>query len=422
MDLNILLLTSRASEVEDSMIKDNNESALIVDSSKKNSNKLLNCVRCGNCKALCPTYIEDSSEGMSARGRIALIEKFFGDELKFSKNLDDKIFSCILCGSCNKLCPLGINVTDTIYEARNQIKDFNKKRKFLGLGIRLGLKKASNSFRVLKFLDTMNELIPVFRIYPFNIIKKMDIILPDSMLKEKGTIFRASKPKGRIAVFVGCSVNFLYPNIGKSLIEILNIMNYDVILPTGEACCGSPLMGLGFKEDAAEMAERNIKAFKKLNVEAVIGLCPTCIDFIKNGYKELFGDAINNAIEVSQFFSELQPSALSPKPQKVIYHDPCHSIYRLNVSAEPRKILQSIGFNIIDSERGCCGFGGIFRLLYQKLSEDILEKRVEEYKKADMIVTSCPNCILQLKSRINYKPIKHIAEIINEYIKIKTPN
>lgn len=380
------------------------------------------CVKCGSCKALCPTYIEDVTEGMSARGRVVLLEKFHEGKLEPSKKLDERIFSCMLCGACNKLCPLGINVTDAMYEARNRLRDFNKKRRFLGLGIRLGLKKASNSFRILKFFETINEMLPVFRIYPFSAIKRMDITLPDSALRDGMSIFRVSKPRGRIAIFAGCSVNFIYPNIGRSLIESLNVMNYDVVLPKGEVCCGAPLMGLGRREDAVEMAERNMNAFKKLNVEAVIGLCPTCIDSIKNGYRSLIGDGIDNAVEVSQFFSKLQPSAFSPQPSKVIYHDPCHSIYGLDVSVEPRQILRSMGFHLMDSERGCCGFGGTFRLLYQELSEGILEKRIEEYKRADMIVTSCPNCILQLRSRIKDRPVRHIAEVINECIRIKACN
>ncbi len=392
-----------------------------MENSIHNTPSLL-CVKCGSCKALCPTYIEDVTEGMSARGRIVLLEKFHEGKLEPAKKLDERIFSCMLCGACNKLCPIGINVTDAMYEARNRLRDFNKKRRFLGLGIRLGLKKASNSFRILKFLETINEMLPIFQIYPFSAIKRMDVTLPDSALRDGMSIFRVSKPRGRIAIFAGCSVNFIYPTIGRSLIESLNAMNYDVVLPKGEVCCGAPLMGLGRREDAVEMAERNMNAFKKLNVEAVIGLCPTCIDSIKNAYRSLIGDGIDNAVEVSQFFSKLQPSAFSPQPSKVIYHDPCHSIYGLDVSVEPRQILRSMGFHLMSSERGCCGFGGTFRLLYQELSEGILGKRIEEYKRADMIVTSCPNCILQLRSRIKDRPVKHIAEVINECIRIKACN
>ncbi len=390
------------------------------------------CVKCGSCKALCPTYAEDVTEGMSARGRVILLKNFYEGGLDPSNKLNDRIFSCILCGACNKLCPLGINVTDAIYEGRKNLKEFSKKRRLFSLGVRFGLKRASNSFRIFKFLETVNEIIPVYKLYPFNVIKRMDIRFPDSALRDGVSIFKASKPKGRIAVFTGCSVNFLYPDIGRSLINSLNAMNYDVVLPKGEVCCGAPLMGLGLKEDAAEMAERNINAFKRLNVESVIGLCPTCVHFIKNEYKGIFGEAIENAVEVSEFFSSefgvRSPELLNSKlltqnsPFRVVYHDPCHSMYSLNVRSEPRQILKSLGFSLMDSESGCCGFGGTFRLLYQELSEGMLEKRVEEYKKADMIITSCPNCILQLRSRIKDRPVKHIVEAINETMKFKTYN
>ncbi|HAK88702.1 MAG TPA: hypothetical protein DCP24_06510, partial [Nitrospiraceae bacterium] len=53
------------------------------------------CVRCGSCKAVCPTYAEDASEGMSARGRVVLMEKFRCGELSPSKKLEDALFSCV---------------------------------------------------------------------------------------------------------------------------------------------------------------------------------------------------------------------------------------------------------------------------------------------------------------------------------------
>ncbi|HCL81717.1 MAG TPA: hypothetical protein DHW81_05680 [Nitrospiraceae bacterium] len=254
----------------------------------------------------------------------------------------------------------------------------------------------------------------------------MGLRFPDAALKDGMSIFKVSRPKGRIAVFAGCAANFIYPGTATALIESLNAMNYEVVLPKGEVCCGAPLMGLGLKEDAAEMADRNVKNFKKLNVEAVIGLCPTCVHFIKNEYKKLVGESIDIAMEISQFLSSELVSSKLKAPQtglrknsklRVVYHDPCHSLYNLNIRPEPREILRSIGFNVVDSSGGCCGFGGAFRLLYQGLSEGILEQRIEDYKNADVIVTSCPNCVLQLRSKIKDKPVRHIAEVIREAMK-----
>jgi glycolate oxidase iron-sulfur subunit len=364
--------------------------------------------------------MEDTNEGMSARGRIVLLRKFSDGEVAPSEILDKRIFSCILCGACNTLCPLGINITDSIYKGRKSLRGFSRKRRLFSFGVRFALKRHYRGLRLLKALESISRIFPISRVQPFKAIKKIGISFPDSSLRDSVSIFKAHKahrPKGRIAVFAGCSANFLYPNIGRSLIYSLNNINYDVVLPKGEVCCGAPLLGLGLEEDAAELAERNMETFKKLNVEAVVGLCPTCVHFIRTKYRMLVGDRIDNALEASQFLSSelgVRSSELINSKLRVVYHDPCHSVYNLNVSKEPRQILKSMGFNLIDSDRGCCGFGGTFRLLYQELSEALLNRRVEEYKKADMIVTSCPNCILQLKSKIKDKQVKHVIELIKE--------
>src|ERR1035437_1088449 len=85
------------------------------------SSELQNCVRCGNCKALCPTHIEFANEGMSARGRIELATSFLSDEIDPSDILDDRIFTCLLCGYCDNSCPRGISVTRAVYEARRKL-------------------------------------------------------------------------------------------------------------------------------------------------------------------------------------------------------------------------------------------------------------------------------------------------------------
>lgn len=364
---------------------------------------------------------------MSARGRVVLMEKFRDGELAPSKKLEDALFGCVLCGACDKLCPLGVSVTDAICDARERLSSSNKKRRILNFIAKAGFKRTPETFKIFKFIEGMGEIVPIFKVKPFKTIRTMGLRFQDAALREGMSIFKVSRPKGRIAVFSGCTANFLYPSMGMALIESLNMMNYEVVLPKGEVCCGAPLMGLGLKDDAAEMAERNLASFKKLNAEAVVSLCPTCVHFIKNEYKKLAGESIDIAMEISQFLSlesgigSSGPvnSKLKAKNSKlrVVYHDPCHSLYNLNAGPEPREILRSIGFNVVDSSGGCCGFGGSFRLLYQDLSEGILGQRIEDYKKADMIVTSCPNCILQLRSKIKDKPVRHIAEVIKESIK-----
>jgi len=396
-------------------------------------NDISDCVHCGKCKASCPTYIENPTEIMGARGRVALLRKFNEGEITATKRLYDSVFSCILCEACNKSCPLGIRISDAVYIGRKSLRNYDKKRLLVNHLIKLAFKNPFITFKLLKILKIISSLPRAENLYLIGHLKRLGITIPDSQFRGKTSVFRARNPRGRLAIFSGCVVNGIYPYYGRSLVNILNSLRYDVIIPPGEVCCGAPLLELGSEKDAARMAEINIEAFKNLNVEAVISLCPTCVHFIKNIYKRQIGDCIDNALDISQFLTgrfsgmpELSKDRLTENPaasfinpgSNCIYHDPCHSKFGLNIYEEPRNILKMLGLNLIEpDESGCCGFGGTFRLFYEDLSEGILQNRLESYKKADMIITSCPNCILQLKSRLKDRNVIHIIDIIAGVIK-----
>ena len=68
----------------------------------------LNCIRCGLCLAVCPTYREYLSETASPRGRVALARKGLEGELELSPNLFEQMYACFDCLACNDICPVGI--------------------------------------------------------------------------------------------------------------------------------------------------------------------------------------------------------------------------------------------------------------------------------------------------------------------------
>lgn len=372
----------------------------------------MKCVRCGSCKAYCPTYLEGLSEGVSARGRVILIKNLIESSLKPSARLNDDIYSCLLCEACKVQCPLNIDISSIIYEGRQLLATSDRKRKGLRWFLRLMSRYPHVGFRLSRLCR--NTLYPyLYRkgIIPF----KLNI--PDAPLKDEHQVFRPDKKKGRVAIFVGCSTNYLFPHLGLSLINVLLRMGYEVILPKGEVCCGAPFRELGLQQDAIRMAKRNLSIFGKLNVEAILTLCPTCLLSIRYQYEDLLGEAIDNAKDVSQFLVdrlrdiELKEIGL----ETVSYHDPCHHINSMGIVKEPRELLNQMGLRIIEmDESGCCGFAGLFSLSYRELSKVLLQKKVASFRKtgAEALITSCQGCILQLSTGIDDAPVYHIIEVI----------
>ncbi len=377
--------------------------------------ELSKCVRCGSCKAFCPTYDEGSTEAMGARGRIALLWGLSSGQLASSPILNDRIFSCMLCGACSGLCPPGIDIKEVIYHGRSLLKKTDKKRRYLRFLTRFSTKRPKLSFRLLSMTQHI--------LFPYLLKKGLlsfKSALPEHRLKDRLQVYKVSKKKGRVAVFTGCTINFLYPHLGESLINVLHRLGYEVILPAGDVCCGSPLRILGLEEEAIELAKKNLGIFSRLNVEAILSLCPTCTLTIKVEYPKLIGEGIDKAMDISSFFiDKLDPSQFSllSSLKSAIYHDPCHLKYGLGIKREPREIIENIGIDLIETEgERCCGFAGIFSLSYKELSQRLLEKCASDYSKTgtEMIITACPGCMIQLAKGVENKPVLHLIEAIEE--------
>jgi glycolate oxidase iron-sulfur subunit len=377
--------------------------------------ELSKCVRCGSCKAFCPTYDEDVTEAMGARGRLVLLWGLSEGLLKPSQLLIDRVFSCLLCGACSESCPLGIDIQEVIYQGRGILSRTDKQRKSLRFLLKFFAERPKLGIRLLR---TAQYLLPSL------IEKKLSPSLPkmpENPLKNKQQVYTVPKKKGRVAIFTGCAVNFLYPHLGESLIHVLQRLNYEVILPAGEVCCGAPFRTLGLEQEAVRMAKKNMAVFSKLNVEAIVGLCPTCIYALKKEYPKLIGEGLDKAMDISSFFiDKLDSSSFSlssSNSAKAAYHDPCHLSYGLGVRKEPREIIKQVGIELAEpGEQKCCGFGGVFSFSYREISKSLLEKRIRnmEGTKAETIITSCPGCVMQLQRKITNVPVLHLIEVIEE--------
>jgi glycolate oxidase iron-sulfur subunit len=369
------------------------------------------CVHCGGCKALCPTFDEDLMEGMGARGRITLLRKLEEGGIVSSRLLNERIFSCILCGACGGTCPLGVDITESIYRGRALLHDTDRRRGWLRRVAKFSTRWPDLAFRMARAGSRV----------VFPILAKRGIIpcapeLPEVPLRKSDQVFRVGKKRGRVAIFTGCSVNYVFPYLGESLIRVLQKLRYEVVLPKGEVCCGTPLRSLGLEEEAEELAKKNLRAFDRLKVEAILSLCPTCTYAIRDEYPKMIGDGLERATDISVFFRD-KFDAIRSIGKTVAYHDPCHLRYGLGITEEPREIIKKSGIHVREPEdQGCCGFGGLFCFSFRAMSDSILEKRSAKIvaTEADAVVTSCPGCMLQLGRSISDRPVLHLVELLEE--------
>lgn len=369
------------------------------------------CNKCGKCKEICPSYKIFLNESFSPRGRIKLIESFKEENLPESKTMKERIFSCLLCGSCESKCPLQVNIPFFIYETRDKIS-----KNFLSFLFKYFSLHPELFFSTAKILDNFKFIKPLIKkqkLLPMSFFDKLSLFKTKGRNRNSLKIFNKIRPNGRIALFLGCSTNFLMPSISDALIEILSKANIEVVLPR-QNCCGAPLLGAGFKKDMINLARKNIETYKAFKIDGVVTPCPTCGHFLNSVYKELIGENIN-IIQLSDLIKNVEISNPLKSNKKIFFHISCHSSNYIGESENIFKLLRKSGFNI-EKKEGCCGFAGLFSFLFEKESMDILRKKVLEYEKADMIISSCPNCLIQFKFAMQNKTIMHYAEFIGKNI------
>lgn len=387
------------------------------------------CVKCGACQSACPVFLQLKREHGVARGKFALFQSLINGEIEVTERFAEAISQCILCLSCKETCAAKIEVEHLIPLARHEVL------KKMGIPIKkkIALSILSSKDTQKKFLFSLLRILdPLFLkkipessglYYRFSFFLERGRFIPNLVRKPFSEKYRqpvqGNTKKPKVFFFPGCMINFIYPNIGESVVDILKKMNCTIIFPEEKNCCGFPAFASGDILTSKEVAEANLNEFLKTQFDAIVLACATCGTAFKKIYDYHFknqndekhsgwNEIKKKIFDISEFISEFEredfSKALSkPKDQqKVTYHDPCHLKKSQGIYLQPREIIANIaGLNFAEMEEAssCCGFGGIFSLENYKLSleiNDIKSAKVISSNSSNLL-TSCPGCIMQLQ-------------------------
>lgn len=407
-------------------------------------NELIKCMKCGNCQAVCPLYKETKSEGTVARGKIRLAEAVLNGELKPTNELAKIFDKCLTCKACAANCPCGVQPDKIVLAARAAlVKERGlppaKKLLFKCLstptvfktGMSIGSKAQGLFFKL-----TGQKMSPRYPISGLALRRVMPTLADKSFLDTVPEINKVYSPKKKIAFFAGCTTNFIYPQVGYALLEVMKHNNIEVVVPKEQHCCGTPVLLHGDVETATEMAKSHVDIFSKYDVDAIISVCGTCGESFKKHYPELLKDIPGynqNAImlsektyDIAQFLVNIisfNRDNLGPVKRTVTYHEPCHVGRGMGATKEPVEIIKSIPgvkFNPLKQPNRCCGGAGSFSLTHYNLSYDILKTKLSDIdsSQADTVITGCGSCRMQLCDGITQEkmrqPVMHTVELLAE--------
>jgi glycolate oxidase iron-sulfur subunit len=398
----------------------------LTDLEKPAETDYLNCIRCGLCLAVCPTYRESLKEAASPRGRVALVRKGLEGQLELSPNLYEQLYGCFACMACNDICPVGIQPAELSIAMRHvqeQIQPAGwKKTLFEGLiphpwrmeAATWPLRLYQNlGIRRLVYALKLTHILP-------RQLRDMEAMLPRMPQRPLRKVLPELTPahgqtKHRVGFFLGCAQSLLFAEESAAVVRVLSRNGCEVITPSDVECCGMPALGYGRLDLVRAQAKHNIRSFEDAEVDVIITDCATCGSTLKEYGAYLkddpeWADRADYFSQIVRDVSEYLAEIPLEKPKgrieaKVTYHDPCHLRRAQKVWKQPRDILKLIdGLEFVEMPEAdwCCGSAGSQLITHYETSVQVLARKMDnlESTQAQVIASGCPGCQMQLNTGI----------------------
>ena len=396
----------------------------------------LDCVHCGLCLPACPTYRVLGTEMDSPRGRIYLMRAFDEGRTAITDSFTEHMSRCLDCRACETVCPSGVQFGHMMEEMRATIVEerstdwisrmmlhhvFPHPGRFHLLARLLQLYSQSGLSSFLRSTGLLARLAPEYAAAE----ELMPELEPSTGLKPGNVYLASGRARGTVAMFAGCVMNSILGGVNRSTVDLLNAAGYDVAVPADQVCCGALANHSGLRSRAAEMARTNVSAFPLEGIDAVIVNASGCGAMLVE-YPQL----VDGATELSSLTQDLSSFLVSTSiaerfthrvEQRVGYDDPCHLLHAQGVREPPRTLLEAVpGVELVELEGAdeCCGSAGVYSLTERELSMEILDRKMERVRRAelDVLVTGNPGCLFQLQYGARRHgltlEVVHIAEFL----------
>jgi L-lactate dehydrogenase complex protein LldE len=237
----------------------------------------------------------------------------------------------------------------------------------------------------------------------------------------------------RVALFITCLVDGLFPDVGKATVTLLERLGHQVEVPLDQTCCGQMHLNTGYTREARPMVRGFAEAFA--GYDAVVAPSGSCVGSVRHQHPAVarrmrddvlarrVDDVSGRVYELSEFLIDVLgvEDVGARYPHRVTYHPTCHSLRLLRVDDKPLRLLRAVrGLDLVelpDAEQ-CCGFGGTFALKNADVSTAMLADKMTSIltTDAEVVTAGDSSCLMHIggglsRLRSGVRPV-HLAEIL----------
>jgi L-lactate dehydrogenase complex protein LldE len=195
----------------------------------------------------------------------------------------------------------------------------------------------------------------------------------------------------RVALFVTCLVDGMFPSVGKATVSLLERLGVAVEVPMGQTCCGQMHTNTGYGDKAVPLVRRYAEVFEPY--DAVVTPSGSCAGSVRHQHAALAERAGDGSLadraragaaktyELSEFLVDVLgvEDVGATYPHRVTYHPTCHSLRLLRVGERPLRLLRNVrGLDLVElpAADSCCGFGGTFAMKNADVSAAMLQDKI----------------------------------------------
>ncbi len=405
------------------------------------------CVHCGFCLPVCPTYVLWGNEMDSPRGRIYLMKMASEGATAMTDPWVQHIDTCLGCMSCMTACPSGVDYAKLIEATRAQIERRHSRSAIERLQRWL-------IFNTFPRVDRLRLLKPFLRAYQKSgmqafvrgsgLLKLLprQLSAMEALMPKLGTSQRIApvtsargEKRKRVGLLLGCVQREFVPEINAATVRVLTAEGCEVVAPPNQPCCGALMVHAGEETPALDLARRVIDIFEQAKVDVIITNAGGCGSNVREyGYQlrddpQYAGRAVRFSAkckDISEFLEELDPRATRTAVNlRVAYHDSCHLQHAQRVRTQPRAQLSAIpGVELLDLPESalCCGSAGIYNLVQSNTADALADRKAQHISsaKADVVATGNVGCMLQIAAALERQGQKtrvlHTIQLIDASI------
>ena len=237
----------------------------------------------------------------------------------------------------------------------------------------------------------------------------------------------------RVALFVTCLADTLFPDVGRATVRLLERLGHQVEFPQAQTCCGQMHVNTGYQRDALPLVRHYAEVFG--GYEAIVVPSGSCTGSVRHQHAMVarrYGDddlarraedVASRTFELSEFLVGVLglEDVGAYYPHRVTYHPTCHSLRLLRVGNRPLRLLRNVrGLDLVDLPDAdvCCGFGGTFAVKNADVSTAMLADKMRTVlaTRAEVCTAGDSSCLMHIGgglSRLNAGTrTVHLAEIL----------